>query len=90
MTELSTKISLTHAICSMEKIFPHAYMFYPRSFLLPAHYDDLKVYWKDALLRRKEQGVDEKPYFIVKPNEGTNRFPVQTLTINSTITIRGV
>uniref|UniRef100_A0A0K0DRQ9 Tubulin tyrosine ligase-like family, member 2 n=1 Tax=Angiostrongylus cantonensis TaxID=6313 RepID=A0A0K0DRQ9_ANGCA len=70
MTELSKKVSLTHAISSMEKLFPQAYMFYPRSFFLPAHYEDLKTYWKQTLLRHKEHGRDEEPYFIVKPNEG--------------------
>ncbi|VDM64385.1 unnamed protein product [Angiostrongylus costaricensis] len=69
MSELSKKVSLTHAISSMEKLFPQAYMFYPRSFFLPVHYEDLKTYWKETLLRYKEQGRDEEPYFIVKPNE---------------------
>ncbi|VDO81433.1 unnamed protein product [Heligmosomoides polygyrus] len=43
ISELSKKVSLTHAISTMQMIFPEDYNFYPRSFFLPADYDEFTV-----------------------------------------------
>ncbi|ETN79796.1 Tubulin-tyrosine ligase family protein [Necator americanus] len=71
MTDLAKKVALTHAISSMQKIFPTDYDFYPQSFFLPAHYAELKKYWQKTLIRRKEQGINEELFFIVKPDSGS-------------------
>ncbi|RCN32107.1 hypothetical protein ANCCAN_22101 [Ancylostoma caninum] len=70
MTDLAKKVALTHAISSMQKIFPNDYAFYPQSFFLPAHYNELKEYWHKTLIQRKAQGIDEELFFIVKPDSG--------------------
>ncbi|KJH41045.1 Tubulin-tyrosine ligase family protein [Dictyocaulus viviparus] len=85
MTELSKKISLTHAISSMEKLFPEAYTFYPRSFFLPSDYNDLIAFWKSASVRRKEQGQDKELYFIVKPDDGAQGFGIYLINDPSQI-----
>ncbi|KAK6062270.1 hypothetical protein COOONC_00058 [Cooperia oncophora] len=46
MTDLSKKVSLTHAIDSMRRIFPDDYNFYPPSYFLPAHFDQFKIFLK--------------------------------------------
>ncbi|XGW35358.1 hypothetical protein V3C99_018957 [Haemonchus contortus] len=70
MTDLSKKVSLTHAIDSMRKIFPDDYKFYPPSFFLPAHFDQLKEFWHAELSRRRQKGLQGEMYFIVKPDDG--------------------
>ncbi|KAF1749595.1 hypothetical protein GCK72_026063 [Caenorhabditis remanei] len=65
MTELAKKISLTHAISSMQKLFPDEYAFYPKSWFLPAHLTDFHTYY------RKSQAAGKmEMWFIVKPDEG--------------------
>ncbi|CAJ0610044.1 unnamed protein product [Cylicocyclus nassatus] len=70
MTDLAKKVALTHAISSMQKIFPHDYNFYPQSFFLPAHYEEFKEYWHKTRSRRREKGSQEEQFFIVKPDSG--------------------
>ncbi|VDO25931.1 unnamed protein product, partial [Heligmosomoides polygyrus] len=41
--ELAKKVKLTHALRAMQMIFPEKYSFYPRSFYLPADYDEFVV-----------------------------------------------
>ncbi|CAD6187334.1 unnamed protein product [Caenorhabditis auriculariae] len=65
MTELAKKISLTHAIGSMQKLFPEEFSFYPRSWFLPAHLQDFNNYCKEQTKSRRD-----KMCFIVKPNDG--------------------
>ncbi|CAI5456246.1 unnamed protein product [Caenorhabditis angaria] len=68
MTELAKKISLTHAISSMQKLFPDEYAFYPKSWFLPAHLNDFHAYFHGR--NRKENREREEMWFIVKPDEG--------------------
>lgn len=83
MTELAKKIALTHAIGSMQRLFPAEYAFYPKSWFLPAHYDAFQVtldknrrkrrvqtYYRDERERRIRTGRMEDMWFIVKPDEG--------------------
>ncbi|KAK5984946.1 Tubulin tyrosine ligase like 11, partial [Trichostrongylus colubriformis] len=70
MTELSKKVSLTHAIDSMRKIFPRDYNFYPPSYFLPAHLDQFKEFWHKEMSRRRQKGLQNEMYFIVKPDDG--------------------
>uniref|UniRef100_A0A8R1I575 Tubulin--tyrosine ligase-like protein 9 n=1 Tax=Caenorhabditis japonica TaxID=281687 RepID=A0A8R1I575_CAEJA len=65
MNELAKKISLTHAISSMQKLFPDEYAFYPKSWFLPAHFQDFQRYYNQAQLYEKNE-----LWFIVKPDEG--------------------
>ncbi|CAI2355699.1 unnamed protein product [Caenorhabditis sp. 36 PRJEB53466] len=65
MTELARKISLTHAISSMQKLFPDEYGFYPKSWFLPAHMNDFQTYFRKTQTNEKTE-----MWFIVKPNEG--------------------
>ncbi|ULT85285.1 hypothetical protein L3Y34_013822 [Caenorhabditis briggsae] len=65
MTELAKKISLTHAIASMQKLFPDEYAFYPKSWFLPAHLNDFHAYFRKAQAMGKTE-----MWFIVKPDEG--------------------
>ncbi|CAI4225713.1 unnamed protein product [Auanema sp. JU1783] len=71
MTELAKKISLTHAISSMQKIFPKEYAFYPKSWFLPAHYVEFQSFYKkEAETRKRQNGKGAEMWFIVKPDEG--------------------
>uniref|UniRef100_A0A1I7TLF6 Tubulin tyrosine ligase n=1 Tax=Caenorhabditis tropicalis TaxID=1561998 RepID=A0A1I7TLF6_9PELO len=65
MTELAKKISLTHAISSMQKLFPDEYAFYPKSWFLPAHLNDFNTYYRKAQALGKTE-----MWFIVKPDDG--------------------
>ncbi|CAB3400776.1 unnamed protein product [Caenorhabditis bovis] len=65
MTELARKISLTHSIASMQKLFPDEYEFYPKSWFLPAHMDDFYAYYHGRIRANKSE-----MWFIVKPDEG--------------------
>lgn len=60
MTELAKKVALTRAIRSMKELFPNEYGFYPRSFILPAQYDEFKAF----------SLANTNKWFIVKPDEG--------------------
>ncbi|KAK6027001.1 hypothetical protein OSTOST_07015, partial [Ostertagia ostertagi] len=71
MTDLSKKVSLTHAIDSMRKIFPDDYKFYPPSYFLPAHFDQFKEFWHTELSRRRRNGQQGDLCFIVKPDDGS-------------------
>ncbi|EGT52576.1 CBN-TTLL-11 protein [Caenorhabditis brenneri] len=63
MTELAKKISLTHAISSMQKLFPEEYAFYPKSWFLPAHLNDFNTYY------RKAQAMGKTDMWFI-PDEG--------------------
>ncbi|CAJ0954184.1 unnamed protein product, partial [Mesorhabditis belari] len=64
MTELAKKISLTHSISSMQKLFPDEYGFYPKSWFLPAH---LREFEEFSGRQGKNDGTH---WFIVKPDDG--------------------
>uniref|UniRef100_A0A1I7XV01 Tubulin--tyrosine ligase-like protein 9 n=1 Tax=Heterorhabditis bacteriophora TaxID=37862 RepID=A0A1I7XV01_HETBA len=70
MTELAKKISLTHAISSMQHLFPTEYSFYPKSWFLPAHFSDFQKFCKNKVEQQQKQGVKIDMWFIVKPDEG--------------------
>ncbi|GMT32922.1 hypothetical protein PFISCL1PPCAC_24219, partial [Pristionchus fissidentatus] len=70
MTELAKKISLTHSITSMQRIFPHEYSFYPKSWFLPAHLDQFRAHCEDDETKRECDNSDKKAWYIVKPDEG--------------------
>lgn len=65
MYELAKKISLTHAISSMQRLFPNEYDFYPNSWFLPAHHQNFLNFFENE--RRKGS---KDLWFIVKPDEG--------------------
>ncbi|CCD68978.2 Tubulin polyglutamylase ttll-11 [Caenorhabditis elegans] len=83
MTELAKKISLTHSISSMQKLFPDEYAFYPNSWFLPAHLADFHAFYRKAQALGKTE-----MWFIVKPDEGAQGTGIYL--INSPNQIRNV
>ncbi|PAV61226.1 hypothetical protein WR25_23242 [Diploscapter pachys] len=74
MTELAKKIALTHSICSMQRIFPQEYAFYPKSWFLPAHFNEFQKYYHLEKERLRRMNKSPEMWFIVKPDEGMARF----------------
>ncbi|CAJ0565451.1 unnamed protein product, partial [Mesorhabditis spiculigera] len=62
MTELARKISLTHSIHSMQRLFPQEYEFYPKSWFLPAHLKEFEAFGSKQ--------ANQQRWYIVKPDEG--------------------
>ena len=51
----------------MKKTYPEDYDFYPQTWLLPYHYEDLRTYAEKCKKSIKTHKKGRKPVFIIKP-----------------------
>lgn len=64
---LGMKNNLAKNLCSLRREFPEDYDFFPRTWLLPFQYEELKKYTAEAASRHNRDKNQKRPWFIVKP-----------------------
>ena len=65
--QLGRKNFLSKNLMMMKKTYPEDYDFYPQTWLLPYHYEDLRTYAEKCKKSIKTQKKGRKPVFIIKP-----------------------
>jgi tubulin polyglutamylase TTLL6/13 len=66
MWAIARKADMIRNLESMQRLSPGSYDFYPRSFILPGNYQDLRSYWT-----RANQIKQRKRTFVIKPDRGS-------------------
>ena len=76
MVDVVKKVSLTRTLDIMHNLFPEEYDFHPQSWYLPQQFAE----FSDAARRALSRTPKRKPYYIVKPDEGSQGEGIYLMT----------